>query len=52
MTYRNPVKRAALNRRLYEVHKTSHEGKSETSCPTCAEFEYELMKNKTRRDSE
>lgn len=48
-----PLRRAATIRVTYVLHKdASHGGKSETSCSECAEYEYELMPNKTRRDSE
>lgn len=48
-----PIRKKATARVTYLIHKNdSHGGKSDVSCSECAEYEYELMPNKTRRDSE
>lgn len=53
MTKINPLDLRATNNVMYTIHKAdAHNGHSSLSCSECAEFEYELMPNKTRRDSE
>lgn len=49
----NPLSRAATTKVTYVIHKNDkHGGESSFNCTECAEYEYELMPNKTRRDSE